>query len=218
MKTLPYFILFFITILKAQENDCEFPKDEKTGELTEIVNVDSISQNKLFVLINEWFASTYNDANSVIQMSDKEAGVIIGKGLITIPVSVSVDAKAIGVTSVSSQYNQNYTLKVDIKDNKYRYQLRPSTIYHSNSKLEQSFQLLESYCRLNPDDISYLRQYFKDSWASMNFRFKEKTFQKVINDFQPTAKQIIVGSKKQIALIIRSLKIYVIDNSKEEEW
>ena len=50
----------------------------------------------------------------------------------------------------------------------------------------------------------------------MNFRFKEKTFQKAINDFQPTAKQIIVGSKKQIAIIILSLKTYVIDHSKEE--
>jgi len=63
--------------------------------------------------------------------------------LTTIPVSVSVDAKLIGIESLGVQYNQNYTLKVEIKNNRYRYQLRPSSIYHSKSpQSPQSFQLL----------------------------------------------------------------------------
>ena len=47
---------------------------------SKIIKADSVSKTELFVVINDWFASNYNSANDVIQMSDKDAGIIIGKG------------------------------------------------------------------------------------------------------------------------------------------
>lgn len=40
------------------------------------------SKNDLYVSANNWMAETFNDAKSVIQFTDKEAGVVTGKYLL----------------------------------------------------------------------------------------------------------------------------------------
>ena len=37
----------------------------------------------MYVTLNHWFVESFNDANSVIQLNDKEEGVIIGKGYLS---------------------------------------------------------------------------------------------------------------------------------------
>jgi hypothetical protein len=54
------------------------------GEIiySEKVDVDSIKSTELYVRAHEWFAKTFKSAQSVIQLDDKEAGKILGKGSI----------------------------------------------------------------------------------------------------------------------------------------
>lgn len=61
----------------------DYPPD-KDGNLTRIFIVENINKTKeqIYIATNNWFISTFNDANSVIQLNDKEAGTIIGVGLV----------------------------------------------------------------------------------------------------------------------------------------
>ena len=68
------------------------------------------TKTELFVKANTWVAKTFNDAKSVIQMSDKDAGKIIAKG------AMSVSRKEPFI----AEYLVKFTLTIDVKDNKYR--------------------------------------------------------------------------------------------------
>ena len=74
-------------------------------------------QNELFLKSNDWMVSTFGNAESVIQYSDKEEGVIIGKYLLS------------GRTS-SSRYGTTDTrvyakIDVRVKDNRAKIEITP---------------------------------------------------------------------------------------------
>jgi len=54
---------------------------QKNFEFDNIIEFDTIKKAKLFEILNDWVAVTFNSANDVIQLSDKESGKIIIKGL-----------------------------------------------------------------------------------------------------------------------------------------
>jgi hypothetical protein len=79
MKNIIY-IAFALLML----NSCGISIQALSFEDEPIVMVfDDISgtKSKLFVKANEWMVSIFKDATSVIEFSDKEEGVIIGKYL-----------------------------------------------------------------------------------------------------------------------------------------
>lgn len=80
--------------------------------LEKVIQTDSIGKNLLYATINDWFASTYNSANDVIQMSDKDAGIIIGKG------SMAYSKKGMSYMCYSGYIK--YTIKVYVKENRYK--------------------------------------------------------------------------------------------------
>lgn len=57
---------------------------DKNNSLTysQVIDCGKQTKEQLYVALNYWFTATFNDANSVIQLNDKESGVIIGKGVI----------------------------------------------------------------------------------------------------------------------------------------
>lgn len=58
----------------------ELTKDENGKGRMEIVVEHPGSKEQLFVRAKVWVFKTYNSGESVVQMEDKEAGVIVGKG------------------------------------------------------------------------------------------------------------------------------------------
>lgn len=71
------------------------------------------SKDELYVLLNYWYTNTFNDANSVIKLNDKELGCIIGQGFIE------------GIAAHSGGMNTYYVnlkpiIKTDIKEGKVR--------------------------------------------------------------------------------------------------
>lgn len=82
---------------------------------SKIIQTDSVGKTILFVTLNDWFASTYSSANEVIQMADKEAGVIIGKGVIKYDYGKMIYNCYDGYI--------NYTIKAYVKDNRYKVEL-----------------------------------------------------------------------------------------------
>lgn len=92
---------------------------DKNQSLTyeQIINCGEQTKEQLYITLNHWFAESFNDANSVIKLNDKDAGVIIAKGF------VGGIAQHIGGMTA---YNVNIhpVIKVDIKDKKFVLHIR----------------------------------------------------------------------------------------------
>ncbi len=83
---------------------------------TEIVKVDSVSKSELYNRAKIWFATTYNSANDVIQMENKDEGEIIGRAIITYsPTVYFASEQTRGVIK--------YTVKLFVKDGRYKYEI-----------------------------------------------------------------------------------------------
>lgn len=49
---------------------------------TTIVEAPGKTKNQIYIDVNTWFIHTFNSGKSVIQLNEKEAGVVVGKGYI----------------------------------------------------------------------------------------------------------------------------------------
>lgn len=85
----------------------------KAMTFVQVIPCDGQTAEQLYVNINYWFTATFNDANSVIQLDDKESGVIIASGYM---------ADIAGHAGGSNSYNVSIkpVIRVDIKDGKIR--------------------------------------------------------------------------------------------------
>jgi hypothetical protein len=97
-------------------NNIKNLNSDKPIEFSKVIYTDSVGKEKIFVSINDWFASNFKSANDVIQMSDKEAGVIVGKGALSYSYG---KMSYIGYDGFIT-----YTIKVYIKDNRFKLQYR----------------------------------------------------------------------------------------------
>jgi hypothetical protein len=68
------------------------------------------TKEDLFVKAHEWFAINFRSANHVIQMADKEAGKIIGKGIVKVP--------------LNNWGLLEFTFIVECRDGRYKYTMR----------------------------------------------------------------------------------------------
>ena len=88
---------------------------DKNNSLTyiQVVNCPGQTKDQLYQKMHYWFSASFNDANHVIQMDDKDAGTIIGVGLVS---NIASHVGGINRYDVSIRP----IIKVDIKDNKIR--------------------------------------------------------------------------------------------------
>lgn len=122
MKILISAILYLIFSPSFGQTFNDFPKGEN-GVITYVgvEKADSISRQELHSRAKLFFAETFVSANDVVQMDDKESGIVLGKGLSTISIK-------------SGKYefpvNLKYTIKVECKDNRYKWTIT-NIIYSS---------------------------------------------------------------------------------------
>jgi len=83
------------------------------------ISEDTITGKKdyLYVKAHEWMAKTFVSSKEVIQMNDKEAGKIIGKGTITTHTTYD------GLGIRRGNDITYYTIQIDVKDGKFRCKL-----------------------------------------------------------------------------------------------
>jgi hypothetical protein len=93
-----------------------YPRDATTGliDYTEVVTVENASQAELYKRGKIWLASAFKSAKDVVQAEDKDAGFIIAKGVSQIVI------KSVGM---GTPQNLFYTLKINYKDGRYKYEL-----------------------------------------------------------------------------------------------
>lgn len=104
MKSIVLFLAIVTSLSLSAQNNLKFEK---------VIQTDSVGKNKIFETINEWFASTYTSANDVIQMADKEGGIIVGNGSMQVNFDRSVSYRC---------YDGylKYKIMVYVKDNRYK--------------------------------------------------------------------------------------------------
>jgi len=115
MRKLFLVLLGFMPILSYGQLIDELPKDEK-GKLSfnEVIQLETFKQNQLYLNSKQFFADAFKSANEVIQMDDKESGIIIGKGF------VDISAKMLTATFPVKMW---YTIKIQSKDGRYKYEI-----------------------------------------------------------------------------------------------
>lgn len=101
--------------VEAAENIASQVSLDKNNALTytQVVEAQGKTKEQLYVLINYWYTNTFNSGKAVIQLNDKDAGVIIGKGFLE---GVAIHSGGVN----SYKVNICPIIKTDIKDGKIR--------------------------------------------------------------------------------------------------
>ncbi len=118
MKLYIYFLLMILSFSAIGQNG--------KYDILEVVEVDNTSKEELYNRAIQWFSTAYKSANDVIQLADKEQGVIIGKGAVVTYIKV-----------LGSQHDAGlvyYTITISAKDNKYKYEI--NSVYHDKEYSE----------------------------------------------------------------------------------
>ncbi len=99
----------------AAENLASNLELDKNNGITyvQVIPCPGKTKDDLYVLLNYWFTTTFNDANSVIKLNDKELGTIIAQGFVG---DIASHAGGTNAYDVSIRP----VIKVDIKDEKIR--------------------------------------------------------------------------------------------------
>jgi hypothetical protein len=115
MNKLITLVLVFITTVS-------FSQESRTNwTFSEVVEVPNVTKDELYIRGKSWFAKTFKSANNVIQMDDKDAGKIIGKGAIMIESNCTI-CGASGIHT-SNGGPVSFTIEVSFKDNKFKYDI-----------------------------------------------------------------------------------------------
>lgn len=103
-------VVILLMALPVVLNAQKLVKDPDTGKYTRkgIVEIDSISKDRLFSGAVEWIALNYRSAKDVVQFSSKEDGKLICKATFL-------------VTIFMQEAWIHHTMILEFKDNKFRY-------------------------------------------------------------------------------------------------
>lgn len=118
MKAVAAALVFLLCALNLFAQAQEFPSipknDKGHAEYSGIIQVDSTLKSDLFLSSLEWVNKTYKSGKSVIQTTDKEGGLIIGKG-----VSQMLIYNNGGFKKDGGYFS--YTFSIFCKDNRLKY-------------------------------------------------------------------------------------------------
>ncbi|WPY97634.1 DUF4468 domain-containing protein [Christiangramia sp. OXR-203] len=115
MKNSILILLFLYPVQFFSQVIDELPTDEN-GNLyySEVIQVENADKNELYLRSKQFFAEIFKSANDVIQMDDKDSGIIIGKGFNDIYITV------IGIATPIQMW---YSIKIQSKDDRYKYDI-----------------------------------------------------------------------------------------------
>ena len=97
-----------------------FPTNEYGhAEYSQVIQMDNLSQKHIYFRAKDWFINSFNSPKNVIQMDDKEDGIIVGKAQTS-----TVTYKDV-ITSQAGYFTYLVTIKV--KDGRYKYSISEIT-------------------------------------------------------------------------------------------
>lgn len=145
-------------------------------ELSEVVQVPGTKGVELFPRAQEWFVNNFVSANNVIQMTDKENGIIMGSGALKYEPDT-----AIGYVGLSGFIH--FTVKIVLKDGRFKYTF--NDFRHSGTPAmgvgflgvrrvyEQKYGILTN-SEIVPDGIEYGRSSVWNHMREVSFEEADK--------------------------------------------
>lgn len=86
-----------------------------------VIEVKDKTKGQIYAALRKWFAESFKDSKSVIQVADKEEGLITGKGNYSFFLKETIMMTHIYGTC-------DFTINIDIKDGKFKYQVYGFTL------------------------------------------------------------------------------------------
>jgi len=93
---------------------------ENRYQISEVIEVENSTSNELYLRGRQWFISSFNDSNSVIQLDDPEKGIIIGKGHFSYEPTIFSGSDL-------TRGKVNFIISLEFKDGRYRYTIKDFT-------------------------------------------------------------------------------------------
>ena len=133
MKFLVFVFTIIPSLLSAQS--------DTVVTYTNVIKVDSATKSELYIRARDWFNNTFRNSNAVLQIQDKDAGEISGKGVF----SSLLEHRTLGI---NNSWNQDFRFKVSVwvKEGRYKYEITDIDNFNSGDETThvQSFGVLYS--------------------------------------------------------------------------
>lgn len=122
--------LFFVMInAMAYAQDIALPMKDDKIFYEQVDSAAGVGKDQLFTRAKLWMANAFESAKNVIQMDDKEAGMLVGKGYFNI--------HSTGIASAT--WPCNFTISLTAKDGRYRVQLYNFNYGEGNHSMESVY-------------------------------------------------------------------------------
>ncbi len=216
------FAVFTTTMTSFQCYSQEYKSEEKT--ITGIFDVEGKTESEIFSSINKWIALNYNSALNVVQLSDKESGNIIVKGINEASYK-NVMKELYPKNKFMQEYSTvkfTHTIEINVKENKYRiiYTLtdiitpEPVAGYNLEQQYDMVFDMID-FNGLKQDKIDNYNNYVEELWKkAMIGKEKRKKFQEMT---RPTFEEMNKGVTESIKSTMDSVE-KTVKSSKKDEW
>jgi len=114
MKNILVLLLFVSPLVSIGQNliNDNFPTKDGLIYYSEVVITDSLTSNDLYINAKKWIAENIKSSQTAIQVDDKDAKLIILKSYVSK-----------GHNTYVSNPKNWFTLKIELKDGKYKYSL-----------------------------------------------------------------------------------------------
>jgi hypothetical protein len=170
-------LTIFNTYLFAQKQDSVLIPKNNLGfaEYSEVIIIDSISKNDLYLSALDWMSKTYKSGKNVIQITDKEGGMIIGKAATQTLIYNNMGAKKDGGYF-------SYTISIYFKDYKYKYVIDNITYVKGEMALKPGADLAEKFPHNWTGLIGNNKQTRRE-WKSFQNQ-ADSEFKAIIEDFK----------------------------------
>lgn len=96
---------------------------------SEVVAVKDVSANELYTRAKVWFATAFVDSKAVLEVQDKEAGLLVGKGSFTYEPNIFMSSSLI-------RGQVRFSVSISLKDGRYKYSFSDFT-HHGSSLRSQ---------------------------------------------------------------------------------
>mgnify|MGYP001153032246 CR=1 FL=1 len=143
MRKLLYLPVLTLLILTFQS--CAVITTE-SKPVTKVVNVEGATKTELYVRANNWMVSAFNNAESVIQFTDKETGTITGKYLLGTVTQANQYGPANRAFAIIQIQVKDGASKITITPDSFRYAKgNPYTLYTGEKAEEDINALMVSF-------------------------------------------------------------------------
>lgn len=171
-KSLIALLALFLCLNAFAQDKDEYYDDEKPKPRIEFPSpfkftlIDSVkgTKDELYVKAHSWMAKTFNSANAVIQMQDKEAGKLIGKALFS-------DIK--GQNGLCCEII-NYTVTIDVKEGRYRVIFSDFYDDHNTGSAIGGYGSLDQQ-EIKANKGNYVYRFYNKLWDKIKINTQQKS-------------------------------------------